>query len=311
MKDTIYLEIDNKKFFIAKLKKTKKFLKLAFPCSNPINFSNNEIINGIICNPTIITQHIQDFFKEKQIKKASILLSLPSLSKDEKLFPHQIFQIALALTKINATLFKIVSRPLFQTNPPSNKEVKPIKEIKKIHDHFQLFKAPPSSSPYPWFLSLIMIFALALPLLVSWQQNKKQELELLSNEIARSCLRNNKFQEKAHHSSETKQKQSKLSATITQISKAPLNTTSEILAFLSQEIPQNTWITELKVHKIKESKKKHVLEIHGKTTGNKELSPFLEKLHHFNRTSTIQLALFEEIKDTTMPLFRFVISGIL
>lgn len=311
MKDTLYLELDDKKLFIAKLKKTKNFLKLAFPCSNPINFSNNEIINGIICNPTVITQHIQDFFKEKQIKKASILLSLPSISKDEKLLRHQILQIALALTKINATIFKIVSHSLFQTNPPSNKEVKPIREIKKMHDHFLLFKAPPSSNPYPWLLTLIMILALALPFLVSWQQNKKQELELLSNEIARSRLRNNKFQGKAHHSSETKQKQSKLSAAIAQISKAPLNSPAEILTFLSQEIPPNTWITELKIYRIKENKKKHVLEIHGKTTSNKELSPFLEKLHHFNRTSNIQLALFEEVKNTTAPLFRFIISGIL
>ncbi len=312
MKELIYLELDDKKLFISKLKKTKnRFLKLAFPCSKPINFSNNEIVNGIICNPTAIMQHILDFFNEKQIKKASILLSLPYLSKDKKLIPHQIFQISLALTKINATIFKIVSPPLFQTNLPNYKEVKLIKEIKKIHDHFQFFKPTPSSSPYPCLIILIIMLALITPFLISWQQNKKHELELLSNEIARSRLVNNKFQSKAYLFSETKQKLSKLSAAISQISKPALNTTPEILAFLSREIPQNTWITELKIHKIKGNKKKNILEIQGKTPGNKELSPFLEKLHHFNRTSNIQLALFEEIKDTTTPLFKFVISGVL
>ncbi len=288
----LYIEITNSKLLIAKLIESKTDFYL-FDIKN-IKLNNLEHTDNLLFNLSSVFLHIKNYLKQNNIKsettfnvKAEAIVCLPNLKfnvVEKKSFNQNLYvlQASLLISKSGLKIKKIIgSKILKKGNNMPYKFFFAKKEIANQLNFFKQLQPPQKTSPKSW-LYLTIFLAISYTFFFARIQNdKKIELENLTQRNAELGKKLNPLPEQIKKLQELKIMNVKLEKKISKIhkSKNKTNNPLDILTHISENIPENCKLTKINISsKTKNSKKKKILLLEGITQSQETITDFTNKL---------------------------------
>ena len=257
--------------------------------STIIPLDNTEVTNKTIANPSAIQNHISDFLKNNKLRKPSTILCLPiATATTNSIRNLVILQATLCLSKVKLKLNTIVSQSLLQKDTANIPEKVPIKQLTQQRDLLEPFNKYNKNSPALWIASSAATLLLLIFMLLNIQYDAtitKQPLERKHEQL--SC-KLKKLEQRVKSMHKMHQETSSYHAKVNTINRFKQNhkNPSNLLATIAQTIPQDSWLTNLKVGNLKDNFKQTKPEKNNqqklKPTTNKTKNETNEKFLDLN-----------------------------
>ncbi len=182
----VYLEIDESKLFIGRLKKKKnKFFCDVF---DEWPLTAFEVKDGVIYKPTVLYLLIKSFLSDNKLSGSKAVVCCPYLSKwkgIDKRMPF--FQISLYVAKSGLKIFALIGESILSEigSGDDKKLMFDIDELKKKFDFFCHFRLKSEKNVANWVLGSSISFIILLALvssihLVTYKRGQLSELSELS-----------------------------------------------------------------------------------------------------------------------------------
>jgi Tfp pilus assembly protein PilN len=302
-KDIVYIEISNNSLFLTLLKKNKNSsLQIRKNLTQNISLQNNEIIKGIICNPTIITSHANKFLEKNKIKKGHTIVYMCNLLEDDVLTKYQILQVGLALSKTNLKIIKIISVNLLEKTGIC------LKKLEQTKNHFQIFLPPKHTNPFSWVGSSLFSIIFIITIFILIRSQKINTINSLKTKIKTITLCNKNLQEKLVDAPKIKKENILLRSKIEKYIKISKNNSLPyaVLLEISKNIPANTRIKNFKINFSAKTynEKQQLLEVEGESLSTQEILTFLENLQKSLILENPELTYMERLKQESLYIFK-------
>lgn len=173
------------------------------------------------------------------------------------------------------------------------------KNLNNQLDFFKAFNPPQNTKINKWLILSAVSFACLLATLHTINTNKKTELSLIKNQNVTTQAKNNVLKEKIKLLHDTKSESETLENKIAKIEKSLQNQNypSQLLTILSQSVPENSWLTGVKMVLSKtESNKEKQIEIEGQTKSEEDIVKFSQNLSEQKMLSNLQITNIQKVK---------------
>jgi|GEM_PF-4788309 hypothetical protein len=292
--DSLYVEAQNSVLVVGVLRGSDIVLKKHY------SFNYGEVCDGVLFNPTRIFLCIKKYIKEQDVKLKTVVVCAPILSKlsefKQKIFT---FQLVLCVSKVGLKIQGVsVSKYL------NGGQL----------DFFKDFRHPRNNKPHSWlgFTGLVLTILISTLCVVTRKETthcdelRKQHDILLckSDDLAKKVKIVKNIQK------DTEVISKKVKKCLSRIKN--VSNYKTLLSVISQNIPDNTVISNLIVKDDRRNKRKDInakyklLEIDGISLNEKELAQFCKDLSKAPMIKQIAFEHIEAIEGGSSYKFRLI-----
>lgn len=274
----LYIELTSSQIIIGKLKNT--FTKYKLINKQNIKLTSNELFENKIFNISKIYLLIKKYLNDNKINNAKVIISLPNIEEISNLkLDLFILQISLLMNKLDLKINTIINKKILKRGnimPYRFFFVK--KEIKKELNFFQKLSPPKKTSTKSWILMSIFLSISYILFFYNIQNEKRLKLEQLSQTNHKLSTELQVLNQKLHKKKQIQTKNNSIKEKIEKISKLKINTNNpnEILKEISDKIPNDCKLTEMKIDK--NGKKSKKLTLIGQTSEQDSINKFIKKI---------------------------------
>ena len=315
VKNFVYIELKEKKIFLAILKKSKK----SFIFLNPkeIMLKDYVLVNDRLFNLSQVYLEIKKYLNDQKIKIKKAIIAFAPINTKSQLEQKLIsLQIALTVSKTGLFVEKILGKSLLEEKL---KKDFAMSKLDNQLDFFNEFK-PKNKDNYIKFLILFLgLFTLIFLGIFMIQKNKNKTLKNLEKQFSEISTENKNLLSKKQEFTKLKIETNKLQIKSSVIEKSlkKQNNPKNYLEIISKNIPENSCLNSIKFLFNKVESKNKNLEIEGFTIDQKHVSDFMNKLLQSKRFVNLKIEVLEKTKInkkkqadlTKLKLYKFKISG--
>jgi Tfp pilus assembly protein PilN len=260
-KRLLYIEIEDQSISLSLLSMNNK--KFLLKTKQLIPLQKTMVRSGIIYNPTIIKNIIENFIKQHHLLKPKTIACIPDLNNKKALaLPLSTLQIALCLSKAKIEILSIIPTPLqFHTNHKKKENFVFIKEaIFQQKDFLAPFKKIPSPFPFLKIGLAGTITTILLLLLLNFYTKNNNNLAILRQENLSLQSKKKNLKEKVLELQHTQENISLSSTKIQELTNVKdfHYNPSKLIIEIATKIPPNCHLTNLEI--TRNTKRKNPLE---------------------------------------------------
>ncbi len=304
----VYVQFNKSSLLLSKLKKEKNKFLLIKP--KTIEFKNQELKDGILYNISSLYLHIKNFLKENRFKKPKVIIS--TLFPDSKNKPQKqlnVLQVALCASKSCLKIEKIIGISILKKDdkmPFLNFFYK--KDLEKQLDFFNQFTTPPNTPPFKWLFFSGIASACLFATIFTIQKNKNLEFTTINTKKIKMQKSNKVLEKKVKKLHEIKKSNVlvKQKVEILKKMKNRHDNPKNVLLAISKNIPEDSYLTNLKINIPKNKKFKNFenLELEGIATKQQDVLKFIKTICQSCPSRNFKISNIEKLKNSDKKKFK-------